>query len=87
MKITLRVSRLERSQAFPKSVLDRYCAAENEIALRLTGHRLDDLAADDQRRELVEETLSVEYLRSLSDADLAELDAEFERLMREAGEE
>jgi hypothetical protein len=81
MKISARLVKLERNESLtgPPTVLDRYRAELDNVALRLTGKRWQTIAADAQFADLVSEKLN-EFLRSLSDKDLAILKSELERI-------
>ena len=82
MNISARIAKLERNEALtgPPTVLDRYLAELDSVALRLTGRRWQTIAADAPLANLVSEKVK-EFLRGLSDSDLAILKSDLERIV------
>ena len=81
MNISARVAKLERNESLtgPPTVLDRYGAELDRVALRLTGRRWQTIAADGPLANLVSEKMK-DFVRGLSDKDLAILKSELERI-------
>src|SRR4051794_29377714 len=81
MNISARLAKLERNESLTgqPTVLDRYQAELDSVALRLTGSRWQTIAADAPLANLLSENLK-DFLRGLSDKDLAILKSELKRI-------
>ena len=82
MRLANRVQKLERTEVLKRhlSPLDQFQRALNDAAVRLTGRDLSFVLGDEPTLEQVMDDLQDSFFRKLSDADLARLTAELERI-------
>ena len=82
MRLAHRLRQLGRMHGLKRapSPMEQFQRAFDEASIRLTGKCGDQIAGDDAAVDLVMYDLGQSFIRTLTDADLATLAAEFERL-------
>ena len=82
MRLTSRVRKLERAMALigPVSALQRLQYALDDAAVRLTGRDLNSILGDQAAVDRVIDDVQCSFTQKLSEADLASLIPELERI-------